>query len=176
MEEKLLLLRPDERLIAQYEDYKRDFLAAGDSMDGAGPLRRSSDGRDWLARLRLYEDPATLPAGLVLATQYILVRESDGRLLGMLQLRHDLNDYLLKYAGHIGYSVRPSERRKGYAKRMLAMGLDEARKLGLTRVLITCSTENEASRRTILANGGVFENTAWEPDDKEMLERYWIEL
>lgn len=176
MEEKLLLLRPSEDYVEQYEDYRREFLERGDSMDGAGPLRRIESGSAWLAQVRRYESPDTLPEGLVIATQYILVRESDGKLLGMLQLRHYLNDYLAKYAGHIGYSVRPGERRKGYAKRMLAMGLEEARALGLKRVMISCAEGNEGSRRTILANGGVFHSTIWDEEDQETLERYWIEL
>lgn len=176
MEETLFLLRPDESSSAQYEDYRREFLESGDSMDGTGPMRRIESGREWLAHVRSYESPDTLPAGKVLATQYLLVRESDGKLLGMLQLRHYLNDYLARIAGHIGYSVRPSERRKGYAKRMLAMALDEAKKLGLDRVMISCAVDNEGSRRTILANGGVFHSTVWDEEDQETLERYWIEL
>ena len=176
MEEKLLLLRPDEGNIGQYEDYRREFLEAGDSMDGTGPMRRIERGTDWLAQVRNCESVETLPEGKVLATQYLLVRESDGKLLGMLQLRHYLNDYLRKYAGHIGYSVRPSERRRGYARRMLAMALPEARALGLERVMISCTVGNEASRRTILANGGVFDSTVFDEEDGELLERYWIEL
>ena len=176
MEEKLLLLRPNEENIGQYEDYRREFLEYGDSMDGAGPMRRYESALEWLAHVRSYESADTLPPDRVLATQYLLVRESDGKLLGMLQLRHYLNEYLRLYAGHIGYSVRPSERRRGYAKRMLAMGLDEARALGLDRVMISCVVGNEGSRRTILANGGVFDSTIWDEEDGEMLERYWITL
>ena len=176
MEEKLLLLRAAEDNIGQYEDYRREFLETGDSMDGTGPMRRIESAGEWLAHVRSYESPDTLPEGRVLATQYLLVRERDGKLLGMLQLRHYLNDYLAKYAGHIGYSVRPGERRKGYAKRMLAMALEEARALGLERVMISCAVGNEGSRRTILANGGVFHSTVWDEEDQETLERYWIEL
>lgn len=176
MDERLLLLRASEDCLPQYEGYRNEFLAQGDSMDGAGPMRRCEDGREWLELVRSYEDPDKLPEGRVLATQYVLIRESDGKLLGMLQLRHYLNDYLRRIAGHIGYSVRPCERRKGYAKRMLAMALDEARALGLERVMISCAVDNPGSRGTILANGGVFDSTVWDEDDGEMLERYWIEL
>ncbi len=176
MEEKLLLLRPTAKYIPQYEAYRREFLDFGGSMDGAGGLRRLESGRAWLDEVERFSRPETVPEGKVVSTQFILVREADDRLLGMLQLRHDLNDYLRRVAGHIGYSVRPSERRRGYAKRMLAMALDEARKLGLERVMISCSVENEASRRTILSNGGVFESTVLDETDGELLERYWIEL
>ena len=176
MEEKLLLLCPTAKYIPQYEAYRREFLDFGGSMDGAGSLRRLESGRAWLDEVERFSRPETVPEGKVVSTQFILVREADDRLLGMLQLRHDLNDYLRRIAGHIGYSVRPSERRRGYAKRMLAMALDEARKLGLERVMISCSVENEASRRTILSNGGVFESTVLDETDGELLERYWIEL
>ena len=176
MEEKLLLLRPTAEYIPQYEAYRLEFLDFGGSMDGAGSLRRLESGRAWLDEVERFSRPETVPEGKVVSTQFILVREADDRLLGMLQLRHDLNDYLRRIAGHIGYSVRPSERRRGYAKRMLAMALDEARKLGLERVMISCSVENEASRRTILSNGGVFESTVLDETDGELLERYWIEL
>ena len=176
MEEKLLLLRPTAKYIPQYEAYRREFLDFGGSMDGAGSLRRLESGRAWLDEVERFSRPETVPEGKVVSTQFILLREADDRLLGMLQLRHDLNDYLRRIAGHIGYSVRPSERRRGYAKRMLAMALDEAHKLGLERVMISCSVENEASRRTILSNGGVFESTVLDETDGELLERYWIEL
>jgi predicted acetyltransferase len=94
----------------------------------------------------------------------------------MLQLRHTLNDYLRRYAGHIGYSVRPSERRRGVAKWMLAAALPYCRELGLRRVMIACEPWNEGSRRTILANGGVFEKTVHEPEEDIDLEQYWITL
>ncbi len=176
MEEKLLLLRPTAEYIPQYEEYRREFLDFGGSMDGAGSLRRLESGRAWLDEVERFSRPETVPEGKVVSTQFILVREADDRLLGMLQLRHYLNDYLAQYAGHIGYSVRPGERRKGYARRMLAMGLEEARALGLGRVMISCAVDNEGSRRTILANGGVFHSTIWDEEDQETLERYWIEL
>ena len=92
----------------------------------------------------------------------------------MIDLRHRLNDFLAEYGGHIGYSVRPDERRKGYAKAMLRMVLKEAKARDLQRVLITCDDDNVASARTIEANGGVFERKT--SLDGEVLRRYWIEL
>ena len=93
-----------------------------------------------------------------------------GRALGFLNLRLRLNEGLLNYAGHIGYSIRPSERGKGYAKESLRQGLQVAKEKNIKRALVTCSTENPASRAVIIANGGQFE------DVRNGTERYWIEV
>ena len=174
--EGLRLVPPSEELLEEVRAYREDFLAADSSMDGAGPLRRYEDPRDWLEAVRACENPATVPEGKVQATQFLCVRPSDGRLLGMIQVRHRLNDYLARYAGHIGYSVRPSERRKGTAAWMLREALSYCRALGLDRVMVSCLRSNEASRRTILANGGVYDKTVYEPDAGVDLELYRITL
>lgn len=171
-----LLIRPSAEWLEEVRAYRQEFLDKGDSMDGAGPLRRCENPAEWLAEIRLYERPETVPEGKVQATQFLCVRPSDGRLLGMLQVRHTLNEYLAHFAGHIGYSVRPSERRKGVASWMLHEGLPYCRALGLDRVMVACLADNEASRRTILANGGVYDRTVYEPDEGVYLEQYWITL
>ncbi len=172
--EALRLVRPDESWLEEIRAYRAEFLVADSSMDGAGPLRRFEDPADWLEMVRCYEDPAAVPEGKVPATELLCVR--GGRILGMLQIRHRLNAYLEQFAGHIGYSVRPSERRKGVATRMLALALPLCRQLGLRRVMIACQPWNEGSRRTILANGGIYEKTVHEPERNVDLERYWITL
>ncbi|MBQ9545534.1 MAG: GNAT family N-acetyltransferase [Clostridia bacterium] len=167
---------PGEKYFKQYEEYREEFLASGDSMDGTGPLRRCDTGEKWLEEVNKYRDRETVPEGKVVATQFIGVRESDGRIVGMVQVRHYLNEYLKKYAGHIGYSVRPTERRKGFAKRMLALSLKFCRTIGIKKVMVSCLEENEASRRTIVSNGGVFVRREFEPDEKKYLEIYNIDL
>ena len=156
--------------------YRDEMLAAGDSLDGCSALERYETVQEWLKHCRDMEQPETCPAHLVTATLFVAVRESDGRIVGMIDLRHRLNAFLAEYGGHIGYSVRPDERRKGYATRMLALALQEARSRGINRVLVTCDEDNEASRRTILRNGGVFDSNAWLESEKTNISRYWIEL
>jgi predicted acetyltransferase len=95
--------------------------------------------------------------------------------LGTARLRHRLNESLRNAGGHIGYDIRPSERRKGYGNAILAMVLPRARELGLRRVLLTCAADNVASARIIERNGGVLESRGRLPDGRELL-RYWIDL
>ena len=170
------LVLPTEEYLDQVWAYRQEMREADSSMDGGGALARVESPEEWLADVRAYADPATVPEGKVQATQFLAVRESDGRLVGMIQVRHYFNEYLEKYAGHIGYSVRPGERRKGCAKEMLRLALPFCKGICLDRVLISCTTDNEGSRRTILSAGGVYENTVHEPGQNVDLERYWITL
>ena len=170
------MIEPTAEYCQQIQAYRKAFLDCGDSMDGTGGLRRIEDPAKWIELSCLYKNPDSVPEGLVPATQYMFVREEDNKIVGMLQIRHYLNDYLEKYGGHIGYSVVPSERRKGYASQMLKLALPKCRELGMDKVLITCIDNNMGSRKTILANGGAYESTVYEPDEKVYLEKYWIRL
>lgn len=175
MSDRALIL-PTEDWLDEVAAYRQEMLDAGSDLDGAGPLRRMGDPAAWLAAVRSYMDPDTVPAGLVQATLFLCVLEEEHRLLGMIQVRHRLNEYLAAYAGHIGYSVRPGERRRGVASWMLAQSLPFCRELGLERVMVACEPHNEGSRRTILKNGGIYAKTVHEPEEDIDLEQYWIEL
>lgn len=170
---QLLLMRPTREYAEEIDAYREEFLASGDSMDGCGSLRRHC-AEEWLEYNKILSKPETCPSNRVVSTQFICVRERDQKIVGMLQVRHYFNEYLEKYAGHIGYSVRPSERRKGYAKWMLKNVLPYCKSLGLEKVLVCCIDSNEASRKTILANHGAYDGTVYEPDEGVNLERYWI--
>jgi len=127
-------------------------------------------------RARCEADTAVPPLpGRVHADAYWIV---DGEeVVGFLQLRHRLNDFLAEVGGHVGYAVRPSRRREGHASRALGLALDRARELGLDRVLVTCDDDNVASAGVIEGQGGVLEDVrdgaAYGCGPKR---RYWIEL
>ena len=110
---------------------------------------------------------------MVPATTLLAVDDND-KLIGMIDIRHRLNDYLLQFGGHIGYSVRKSERCKGYATEMLKMSLRVVKELGLDKVLITCNKDNIPSFRVIHKNGGELENEV--NNNGTIGSRYWIKV
>lgn len=113
--------------------------------------------------------------GLVPDSVFFLFDEDRNKLIGAVNIRHYLNDYLLKFGGHIGDGIRPSERKKGYATKMIELALIECKKLGMDKVLITCNKSNIASAKTIIKNGGILENEI-KDSDGEIIQRYWINI
>ena len=170
------LVEPSMEYDAQIRAYRQEFLSYGGSMDGCGSLRRFERTEDWLAQIEALKRAETTPQDLVPMSQFIFVRETDGKMVGVIQIRHYFNEFLEKYGGHIGYSVCPSERRKGYATEMLRRVLPVCKELGIGRVLISCVAGNAASRGVILKNGGVYESTVRCAERGVDLERYWIDL
>lgn len=170
--EVLALVRPSEWMLEEIAAYRCAMLEAGSGMDGTGGLEEFDTPEKWLQHIRCVEDPERCPPSLVTATQYVALRKRDNRIVGMIDLRHRLSAYLSEYGGHIGYSVRPDERRHGYVTWMLAAILKEAEKRGMTCLLVTCDADNEASKRTIESCGGVFERMAY--DGNTAICRYWI--
>ena len=146
-----------------------EFEQAQSPHDGGFWDAENFDYEEWLETNLNKEMGIKLPKNRVPSIQFVLFDKSD-HALGFLNLRLRLNEGLLNHAGHIGYSIRPSERGKGYAKESLRQGLQIAKEKNIKRALVTCSTENPASRAVILANGGKLE------DVRNGTERYWIEL
>jgi predicted acetyltransferase len=170
------LVAPTTRLHAAWLDAHREW-GPGLHEDGfgLGPTDEvdSPDGfAAWVARLAGQSDPArTIDAGKH-SCRYRWIVDGD-RVLGGIALRHGDSDYV-RWAGHIGYGIRPSARRRGLATWALRRMLDQARLLGLDRVLAVCAVDNVASVKTIERCGGIFESvrdTRFGPAG-----RYWIEL
>lgn len=169
----LKLVKPSLEMEQVYTDYIFEWENSGERIV---PYASRRDGLDFVELLYKWENESTEKAyekGLVPATLYFLVDEST-RIYGALHIRHKLNDYLLNSGGHIGYGVRPSERKKGYATRMLSLALPIVKGIGINKALITCNKTNYASAKTIINNGGVLENEIQEGE--EVTQRYWINL
>lgn len=166
--DRLKLAAPSPRYAAQVMEYRAEMQEKGDSLDGCAGLEDVVSFEEWAKfDSRLMEKYGS---GYVPSTVYLAVRMADERLIGIMDFRRPLTETLARTGGHIGYSVRPSERGRGYAAQMLRLLLPKCRAAGEKRVLLTCDCDNPASRKTILRAGGQYANTI------ENTERYWIEL
>ena len=144
---------------------------AGEGFDFLLDLRTGEPWATYVRRLDRIRRGAHVPPDWVSAT--FLVAEVDGTLVGRVSIRHELNDFLANFGGHIGYGVRPAYRRRGYAGEMLRQALLVARSAGVGRVLLTCDDGNEASASIIERAGGVLEDIRVTPDGIGK-RRYWI--
>lgn len=170
--DEIRLIAPEHQHEAAVMAYKAEFERYGENMDGSGMLGLAKTFDEWYEMLKDNAQEETVREGYVPALTYLALRASDHHVIGTISIRLRLNEYLAAYGGHIGYSVRHSERQKGYAKEMLRLALQECKKLGIDKVLITCDRENFASAKTILANGGILESEV--PEDGSITQRYWI--
>lgn len=142
-------------------------------MYGTAGLQYIETFEEWLLTLEANSSEDTVKAGMVPSTTMLVY--DDERLIGMIDMRHRLNDYLFNFGGHIGYSVRKSERKKGYASEMLKLALIEYKKHNVHKCLITCNENNIASAKTIIKNGGILENQIVD-NDNTIINRYWINI
>lgn len=176
-EEILKLVKPTNEYKDQVMRYREIFIEKNESMDGCALLEKCNTYEEWLDFDRRFLKE--YGKEYVPSEVYLAIRKSDNKLLGIIDIRKRLSDFLYKYGGSIGYSVIPEERRKGYATEMLNQLLQKCRAMNINRVLLTCDKDNIGSVKTIKANGGVLENEVIDEVDlgeSGIIQRYWINL
>lgn len=172
---ELALFRPSKVYAEQVMSYKEEMLQNENSFDGCAGLEDVQSFNEWVdfeGRLKAKYKKEYVPSEVFLA-----VRQKDNFVVGIIDFRHPLSDFLLNYGGNIGYSIRPAERGKGYASEMLRLLLPICREYGENKVLLTCDKDNKASQRTIIKNGGVLENEVADTIGLSKcgtIQRYWI--
>ncbi|WP_346869461.1 GNAT family N-acetyltransferase [Clostridium sp. UBA5119] len=167
------LVKPTLSMEKEYVDYITEWEATEEKIVPNAAKRDSMSFKELVNKWKEYESESIYEKGLVPSSIYFLMDE-DKIIYGAIDIRHELNDYLLQYGGHIGYGIRPSHRRKGYASQMLTLALPIVKELGISKALITCDKNNTGSAKTIMNNGGILENEVINGD--EITQRYWIEL
>ena len=172
--DKIILVKPDLSYADEIIKYKEESLAESPIINGSAGLDRFSSIEVWLEELKKRSCEDTVPKGLVPSSTYLGVREKDNYIVGMIDIRHYLNEYLTQVGGHIGYGVRKTERNKGYAKQMLKLALEKCKELKIKKVLITCDEDNIASEKVILSANAKLEDIR--NVDGENKKRFWIDL
>ncbi len=168
------LIYPSKEYEKRALEYIQEFLEYNSEINGTGGLDRYDNYDEWLIKVEKDLDIPNMTGGRVPANTYFFVSELDNKIIGMINIRHKLNEFLLNEGGHIGYSIRPTERNKGYATLMLKLALQKCRELNLDRVLITCDKYNLASAKAIQNNNGILENEIYSETFSEFIQRYWI--
>lgn len=178
--ERFYFERPSVRRKEEIIAFLQEFKEAGSEINGSGSLDRVLRGypfEEALDRcLRMEDKTYAEKLGRCPGKTFLLIRENDERIIGTINIRWDLNEEMLQFGGHIGYGIRPSERRKGYNKINLYLGLKEAKKLGLKKVMLGCGVSNAGSNGTILALGGILERCEIDPEDGRLTNVYWIDV
>ena len=178
--EKFYFEKPSMKRKDEIIEYLDEFVKYNSNINGSGSLDKIYEGytfEEALDRCLNMEDKEYAESvGRCQGKTFLLIRENDNKIVGTINVRWNLNEEMLKFGGHIGYGVRPTERRKGYNKINLYLGLIEAKKVGLDKVMIDCSKTNLGSDKTIQALGGILERCDKDPYDGELTNVYWIDV
>ncbi len=158
---------PEHRYIVN--ECKKDFtIFVEDDFGGFVTFDSDEEYEDWLSYVEEVEDEDD---DFISGTTYFAIREEDNKLIGIMDVRHGLNQFLSNYGGHIGYSVVNSERNKGYGTKLLELAVEECKRYNINDILVTCTSDNIASHKIIIKNGFEFDSDII--FGNQIVNRYW---
>ncbi|GED32403.1 GNAT family N-acetyltransferase [Brevibacillus centrosporus] len=173
MVENVQLVKPTVNLRNEYLDFYQEWKDSGEDMVPWVISKDPSDFQGMVQFLLNNEKGENLPENWVPDSTFWLVTDNN-RVVGAVNIRHGLSEKLFNCGGHVGYGIRPSERRKGYATKLLALALEKTKELGINKVLVVCDQSNLASERTIIKNGGK-QDASFTEENGKVVKRFWIE-
>ncbi|KOR90220.1 GNAT family N-acetyltransferase [Paenibacillus solani] len=168
------LVKPSAEFKDEYLSFYQDWKDSQEDMVPWVIARDPGDFDDMLQFLNNNEQGINIPEGWVKDSTYWLVTEAN-RVVGAVNIRHQLNEKLFNAGGHIGYGIRPSDRQKGYATQLLSLALEKTKDLSINKVLVVCDADNTGSKKTILKNGGI-QDTDYIEEDGNIVNRFWISI
>lgn len=171
---ELYLVRPTVDLEEEYLSFYKEWVDSKENMVPWVIQKDPSNFKEMVQFLYDNENGINLPKGWVPDSTFWLIN-GNNRILGAVNIRHQLTELLVHSGGHIGYGIRPSERRKGFATKLLSLSLEKAKEIGIQKALVVCDEHNTGSFKTITNNGGIPDADFIE-DDGNIIKRFWIEL
>lgn len=178
--EQFYLELPSKNRKDKIIDYINEIIIYNSETNGLGALSKIIDGYSFEEALEIclnmQNKEYAKRLGKSQVKTFLLIRKNDDKIIGCINIRWNLTDYMKKYSGNIGYGIRPAERNKGYNKINLYLGLLEAKKLNLNKVMLVCETNNLPSSKTIEALGGILERKEIDPNDGLLTSYYWIDI
>ena len=179
-DEEIVLIKPTieykEQAKEMMEEAKKYDIDDPDIWAGYASMEEYENYEEWLNSLDNDLDFENIRQGRVPASTYFLLRKTDNRIIGIINIRYGLNYFLNNFGGHIGYSIRATERKKGYGHKQLVLGLEKCLEIPINKVLITCREKNIGSAKVIEGCGGIYEDTRFCKEENDNFKRYWIAL
>jgi len=180
-EERFYLEEPSLERKEEAMEYLQEHVENNSELYGTGGMDKCLQGLkydDWLINIEKRKDEEYAKnMNKCPGKTFFLIRTTDNKIVGMISIRYNLTKEMLEWGGHIGYGIRPTERRKGYNKINLYLGLIEAKeKFKLDKVMLDCSADNIGSNKTIQSLGGVLERSEIDPTDNTLTNVYWINV
>ena len=178
--ERFYLEEPSLERKDEIIEYLDEFVKYNSNINGTGSLDKIYEGytfEEALERcLNMKNELYAKSINRVPGKTFLLIRKNDNKIVGTINIRWNLSEKMLEFGGHIGYGIRPTERRKEYNKIQLYLVLLEAQKLNLDKVMLDCSVDNLGSDKTIKALGGILERCELDEADNTMTNVYWINV
>lgn len=178
--EQFYLELPSKNRKDKILDYINEIIIYNSETNGLGALSKIIDGYSFEEALEIclnmQNKEYAKRLGKSQVKTFLLIRKNDDKIIGCINIRWNLTKYMKKYSGNIGYGIRPTERNKGYNKINLYLGLLEAKKLNLNKIMLVCETNNLPSSKTIEALGGILERKEIDPNDGVLTSYYWIDI
>jgi predicted acetyltransferase len=175
----LRLVEPTVEFESSHRSFVAEVRAAGEELIPWVLAFSSNSFADYVAQLRDAARGLGIAEGKVPhATYWLVETRDDGRreIVAVANVRFELNEQLIRHGGHVGYGVRPSARRRGFATTILRLALAELQARGIGRALVTCEPSNTGSAKAIARNGGVLAEIEFLPELARDVARYWIDL
>lgn len=173
---QLILMEPNIELKEKAMEYREEYIIYGEEViNGSASLYDFDNYEKWLIKVSELKEKNNSHFG-VPTTTYFSIRKSDNKIIGTIQLRHELNEKFKNNGGHIGYGIRPSERKKGYATEQLKLAIEKAKELSIKKLMISCAKDNIGSAKAAINNGGVLTWEGYNKDFDEEVQIYWIDV